>query len=128
MSAEIPAELRRFIADYLGSIAQLELLLLLVASGDKQWSAGEAAKALYIAPEAALGFLELMRQQGLCAASSESPARYSFKPARPEWVQLAEALAVQYRERRLAVIDVIYSAPAEKFRRFADAFRLREDK
>jgi hypothetical protein len=128
MSTEIPDELRRFIGDYLGSIVQLELLLLLAADRNKAWTGQEAAKPLYISADAATGFLELMRQQGLCAANADSPARYRFAPAQPEWEQLVQELALQYRNRRLTITDLIYAAPTGKFQRFADAFRFRKDK
>lgn len=127
MPAELPDDLRRFITEHLGSIVQLELLLLLAADPAKPWSSEEAAKALYVAPEAALGFLEQMRAQGLCRAEGDAPVCYRFSPSAPEHQQLTRDLAAIYKERRLTIINQIYAGPVQKFQSFADAFRLRKD-
>lgn len=127
MPSDLPDDLRRFIAEHLGSIAQLELLLLLAADAEKTWTAEEAAKALYISPEATLGFLEAMKSQGLIRRTAEGPPSYRFAPARPESEQLARELASFYKERRLTIINLIYASPVQKLQSFADAFRLRKD-
>jgi hypothetical protein len=127
MPVDLPDDLRRFIAEHLGSIAQLELLLLLAADAEKSWTADEAAKALYISPEATLGFLEGMRSQGLLQRAADSPVAYRFAPAKPESERLARDLDAYYKERRLTIINLIYASPAQKFQSFADAFRLRKD-
>ena len=127
MPADLPDDLRRFIAEHLGSIVQLELLLLLAADARKPWSAEEAAKALYVSPEATLGFLEQMRAQGLCQRENSDPIHYRFAPSRPEHEQLTQDLAAVYKERRLTIINLIYASPVQKFQSFADAFRLRKN-
>ena len=128
MPADLPDDLRRFIGEHLGSIVQLELLLLLSADAGKSWSADEVAKALYISSEAALGFLEGMRQQGLTQAKAESPARYQFAPTSADHERLTHELAEHYKDRRVTIINLIYAGPIHKFQNFADAFRLRKDK
>jgi hypothetical protein len=128
MESDLPDDLRRFIAEHLGSIVQLELLLMLAADANKSWTPNEAAKALYISPEGARGFLEGMRQQGLCQISPDEPASYRFAPAKSEWEQLTRSLAEYYKDRRVTIINLIYARPAEKPQSFADAFRLRKDK
>jgi hypothetical protein len=127
MPSDLPDDLRRFIAEHLGSIVQLELLLLLAEDPGKSWSAEEAAKALYVAPEAAHGFLEAMRAKGLCQDDAAAKGRYRFAPAKPEHEQLTRDLAAFYKERRLTIINLIYSSPVQKLQSFADAFRLRKD-
>ena len=128
MEADLPEDIRRFLADHIGSVIQLELLLLLASDANRSWSATNAAKSLYISPEAALGFLEGMRQQGFCQAVGEPPVSYRFAPSKPEWERLTRELATLYAERRVTIINLIYAGPAEKFQRFADAFRFRRDK
>jgi hypothetical protein len=127
MASDLPDDLRRFIAEHLGSIVQLELLLLLAGDSARTWSAEEAAKALYVSPEAAHGFLEVMRSQGLCQQDPAGSARYRFAPSRPDYEQLTRDLAAVYKERRLTIINLIYASPVQKFQSFADAFRLRKD-
>lgn len=125
--SEVPADLRNFIQEHVGSILQLELLLLLAADPAKSWSAEEAAKALYVNPDAAYGFLEGMRVRGLFERL-ESDDRYRFAPQNPESARLTAELAEFYRERRLTVIDLIYASPKDRFQSFADAFRFRRPK
>ena len=72
MPDDVSPELRNFIAEQIGSIAQLELLLLLAADPAKTWNADEAAAALYVTPDAAYGFLEGMRVRGLLDGKEEN--------------------------------------------------------
>ena len=124
MPEEVSPELREFIAEQVGSIAQLELLLLLAADPARRWTAEEAATALYIAPDAAYGFLEGMRIRGLLETVSQ-PDDFRFAPQNREWSALVSKLALLYKERRLTVINLIFSHPVDKLHSFADAFRFR---
>jgi hypothetical protein len=123
MPDDVPAELRSFISEHIGSILQLELLLQLAADPQSPWDAARAAKTLYVTPEVALGLLEGMRVRGLLAALPEG---YRFQPQQPACVGLVRQLADLYKERRLTVTGLIYSAADDKLREFADAFRIRK--
>lgn len=124
MSDEVAADLRTFLSEQIGSILQLELLLLLAADSAKSWNAEQAAKALYVQSDAAYGLLEGMRNRGLLAITPPEEG-YRFAPRIPEWEPLVRRLADLYKERRLTVIDLIYSRPVDKLQSFADAFRFR---
>lgn len=126
MPDDVPADLRTFISEHIGSIVQLELLLLLAAEPEKTWSADEAAKVLYVSSPAAFGLLEGMRARGLLEALPQE--RFRFAPQKAEWGPLVASLGSFYKERRLTVIDLIYNSPVEKFQSFADAFRFRRRK
>ena len=128
MADEIPAPLRNFIAEHIGSLVQLELLLLLAADSDRDWNAEQAAQALFVAPDAAYGFLEAMRVRGLCAVRESDKTRYFFSPADPAWAELVQSLAELYKQRRLTVTQLIFQGPVEKYQNFANAFRFRRDK
>lgn len=126
MTEDVPVPLRAFIAEHIGSILQLELLLLLAAKPDEAWSSERAAKTLYVTPNVAFGLLEGMRTRGLLTLAADGT--YQFQPTPPEWKGLVEQLAELYRDRRLTVTGLIYSGPDEKLRNFADAFRFRRPK
>jgi len=126
MSDDLPAELRRFIHEHIGSIAQLELLLLLAGHPEKGLSAEEAARICYVTGEAARGILEAMRADGLVAIHPDGS--YGFAPRDDAWLSLVRSLAEYYTQRRLTVTHAIYSRPADELQRFADAFRLKKDK
>jgi hypothetical protein len=125
--SDVPADLRTFIQEHIGSILQLELLLLLAADPQKAWNAEEAAKELYVNPDAAYGFLEGMRVRGLFERLAPED-RFRFAPQNPESARLTAELASFYRERRLTVIDLIYASPTDRYQSFADAFRFRRPK
>jgi hypothetical protein len=118
----VPASVRGFIASHIVSVAQLEVLLLLRAASDKQWTASEMARALVTQPEAAAGWLEDMRSRGL---ASESEGRYRYTPANEELDRVVDDLAASYAKYRVAVIGLIFARPSERITLFADAFRIR---
>jgi hypothetical protein len=126
MLEDLPADLRRFISEHIGSIAQLELLLLLAGDSSKSVGADEAARVFYLTPDAARTYLEVMRADGLVARQADGT--YRFAPANEQWRQLVQALAEAYRERRLTVVQAIYAGPSDAIQSFADAFRIRKDK
>jgi hypothetical protein len=125
MPDEIRADLRDFIVNEIGSIAELELLLLLLRDPQKAWSAQDAAKALYTADDATAALLENFRTRGFANADA---GRYTFAPRTPEQQQLIADLAQLYQTRRVTVINLIYAGPVQKLKSFADAFRLRKPK
>jgi hypothetical protein len=118
----VPAPVRRFIASHIVSVAQLEVLLLLRAAGDKEWTVGEVARALVTQPEAAAGWLEDLRERGL---AGHEGAGYRYAPADRELERTVDALAESYANYRVAVISLIFARPSEGVTRLADAFRIR---
>jgi hypothetical protein len=118
----VPAPVRRFIASHIVSVAQLEVLLLLRAAADKDWTAGEVARALVTQPEAATGWLEDLTARGL---ASENDGSYRYAPSSRELDRTVDALAESYASYRVAVISLIFSRPSERITLFADAFRIR---
>lgn len=128
MPDDIRADLRDFIVNEIGSIAQLELLLLLHKDSSRQWSADAAARELYTGAEAMATLLEGFRSRGYVSASDTSPICYRFAPTDPVVEPLVRDLAQLYQERRVTVINLIYAGPMHKLQSFADAFRLRKPK
>jgi hypothetical protein len=118
----VPAPVRRFIASHIVSVAQLEVLLLLRAAADKDWTAGEVARALVTQPEAAAGWLADLTERGLARGEGGS---YRYAPSSSEVERTVDALAESYASYRVAVISLIFAGPSERVTRFADAFRIR---
>jgi len=118
----VPASVRGFIASHIVSVAQLEVLLLVRAAADKEWTAAEVARALVTQPEAAAGWLEDLAARGL---ASESEGRYRYNPSNPGLDQIVDALAESYANYRVAVIGLIFARPSDRITSFADAFRIR---
>lgn len=124
-----PADLQRFLAESIDSVEQLEVLLLLRGKPEQAWSAEEVSRALYTHPDAALRRLAALQTHGLLVVEGDGPERkYRYAPSSPDRAGLVDRLAALYKERRVAVITLIYSTPPDQVQAFADAFRLRKEK
>jgi hypothetical protein len=118
----VPAPVRGFIASHIVSVAQLEVLLLLRAAADKDWTVDEVARALVTQPEAAAGWLGDLTARGL---AKRQGADYRYAPANRDLEDIVDALAESYANYRVAVISLIFARPSEGVTRLADAFRIR---
>jgi hypothetical protein len=118
----VPAPVRRFIASHIVSVAQLEVLLLLRAAADKEWTADEVARALVTQKDAAEGWLENLRKLGL---ARHEGGRYRYAPSTRELDRTIDSLAESYANYRVAVISLIFARPSERITSLADAFRIR---
>jgi hypothetical protein len=127
MSDDIPSELRNFITDHIQSVAKLEALLLLHEHSQRWWTPGDAARAIYIAETPTAALLAELQASGLLA-SQGSPVAYRFEPRTDDLRKLVGELSRYYRERRVTIITLIHSAPVDKLRTFADAFKIRPPK
>jgi hypothetical protein len=121
------AEARRFIGEHITSVAQLELLLLLRTTPEEWWSTEALARELRMDASWMEGTLRGLHAKGLCARTSDEPARYQFAPATPALEHAVTAVARAYILHRVSIIESIYSKPSAGIRVFADAFKLKRD-
>ena len=126
--SDIPPHVKAFIASHVGSVVQLETLLMLHGSPAREWEPEEVARDLRIDRNWAEAQLDALWQQGLVIRTeSTTPKRYQYGPA-PETKKDVDGLAVAYAQRRVTVIGLIFAKPADSLRAFSDAFRIRRDK
>jgi hypothetical protein len=128
MTDTFPNDVRQFLADYINSVAELEVLMLLKGSAERLWSAEEVSKSLYTSGEMVGAQLADLCSRGLLRGEGDAPPRYRYAPQSKELETLVSRLDEIYQQRRVSVITLIYSKPADKVRTFADAFRLRKEK
>jgi hypothetical protein len=128
MSDEIDLGVRAFIAEHIQSVAQLELILLLHSNPHQPWSAADAAREFGLSPEMTLGLLRGLCQQGFASASDETDPQFRFAPKSTEIQRLVDQVATLYQQRRVTLVQLIYSRPVDKLQSFADAFRFRKGK
>ena len=121
----VPAPVRRFIAGHIESVGQLEVLLLLRAAADKEWTTDEVARAVVTQHASAEGWLEQLRADELITLAAE---RYRYSPPNADVERAIDELAESYAKYRVAVIGLIFSKPSEHVRDFPEAFRLRRPK
>ncbi len=119
------SELQDFIQSSFKSIWALELMLFLKRNPERAWAAEDLVRELRgSAPVVAQGAAAL-QFAGLVAEDDDHSIRYL--PASPALGALADSLEDAYREKPTAVRRLILSAPNEKLRTLADAFRLRKE-
>lgn len=123
MPSDLPADVHRFLSEYVQSIAQLELLLLFHRDPEKAWNVEESAKELYTSVTMTGQLLESLRAIGLISVTGDSQLLYRYAPKSAELQKLVDDIAQLYTERRMTIINTIYSGPLQKLHNFADAFR-----
>jgi hypothetical protein len=121
----VPEPVRQFLLDHVGSVEQLEVLLLLRSAPDRVWSAEEVNRELGSSVSSIRDRLALLASQGfLSSREEEGRVLYRFDPGTQATRDLIDALATVYRERRLTVIDLIYARPPSDAVSFSEAFKL----
>ena len=122
----IPADVRQFLARYIHSVAQLEVLLTLHANADQDWDAPRLARELSVDREAATMYLEDLSSRGLLTYDKTGTTTFRYGPT-SELRATIDRLNESYAKRRVGIITLIFSKPVDDVRRFSNAFRLRKD-
>ncbi len=125
MSDALTEDVRQFLLDRIGSVVELETLLLL-RRVPREWSGEDLAGELRIERKAAAEQLAALAAKGLLVAAPGSE-RYRYGPDSDTVRRLVDGLAAAYEDRRVTVISLIYSQPRDTVQVFADAFRIRKD-
>jgi predicted transcriptional regulator len=124
----VPEHVRQFLLAHIRSIEQLEVLLLLRAAPEREWRAEEVNSELGSSVASISGRLALLASEGLLAARGEGGRRsYRYEPTAASRATIDD-LAAAYRERRLAVIEIVYERPDSDAASFSDAFKLTRSK
>ena len=127
MDDRLPANVERFLADHVASVAQLEILMLLRARRAEELRPADVGRELRMDAAWAAAELEALAARGFLAARTSSEASYRFAP-RSDGLEADLAAVIEaYGQRRVSVINAIYAKPTSNLRGFADAFRLRKD-
>ncbi|MFT3776482.1 MAG: hypothetical protein QM820_64905 [Minicystis sp.] len=105
------------------------MLLLLRQSPDQAWSVEEVNRALKSSESSIRVRLAILVKDGILAAQiEEGHERYRYQPANQAMTAVIDGLAAAYRERRLAVIDLIYAKPGIDVVHFSEAFKVKRPK
>ncbi len=122
----ITPELRQFINRCVSSVEQLEILRLLSSQPGRAFTVADVFREVRSSEKSIEASLEGFCRSDLLTA--EPGGQYRFNPKTPELGQAVAELMRTYRERRVAVIELIYSKPGDTIQDFADAFKLRKEK
>lgn len=119
----VDQDLLTFIREHIRSVWALELLLLLKRDPERRWTPDELVRELRASGPLIANTLEALQRAGLTACEEDGRCRYA--PAAGVLDRLANELEANYRERPVALINVIASPP-DKLQSLADAFRIRK--
>ncbi|HJY35967.1 MAG TPA: hypothetical protein VJ299_00820 [Steroidobacteraceae bacterium] len=126
-SPEIPARVLQFLAERIDTVPQLEALLLLWESPQRQWTEEELAARIYVdRPVAATILQALLRQQLVMQEPGSAGYRYN-----PPWDSSGEVMpevAAAYRRHLVHLATFIHSRASTAVREFARAFDLKKDR
>jgi len=125
MEPLIPTEVARFVEKHIRSLDQLEVLLLVSALPDREWTVEAVDAIVRSNPNAVSQWLEEFVQSGLLIRSAEPPM-YRYAPKSDELARSVAALGSTYKLCRHKVVELIYSRPASSIRSFSDAFRFKK--
>jgi hypothetical protein len=122
--ADIPEGARKFIARHIDSLEKLEVLLLLLRSPERKWTASAVASELQIGSAAADQHLGRLCAQNLLDVKLGEDLFYFYSPRLPHLDRGARELASAYAQQRLAVLKLVTNGAAGPARDFAEAFRI----
>lgn len=113
----------RFIRTSIRSVWALELLLLLRRDAARSWNVAALIRELRGSAGIVAGAMTELQAAGLVASADDA---FLYQPASPELDALVAATAAAYAEYPVAVTQAIFTAPSDKIRLFADAFRIKQ--
>ena|ERR1041385_2734705 len=121
---QIPKDVKDFIAKYLRSVFEVEVLLLLHRTAGKCWLAHEVGRELGIETGVANTQLMSLAEMELLTECPNQPDCFIYNPANEELMAVVNSLAVAYEKQRVAIFSLILKRPDNRMQRFAEAFRL----
>ena len=103
------------------SVWMLEMMLLLRREPDRAWAVSEVVTELRASTALVAANLERLQRSGLAI---EDDGRFRFAPAGDVMQRLCDRVADAYRERPVAIINLI-AAPTDPIQGLADAFKFK---
>jgi hypothetical protein len=126
MSGVIPSEVKEFILRHITSVEEMEVLFFLRDRRDLSWTADAISAQFRSSVPSIEQRLNDLQSRAL-VARGDTPGSYRYWPKEPVLEDLVAKLAQCYAERRISIIELIYTRPSDKLRSFADAFRIKEE-
>src|SRR5947208_1892177 len=117
-------EILRFVSANVKSIWALELLLMMRRQSARAWRTEDLVTELRASIVVVREALASLGGTGLVAADEDG--LFCYRPASDQLDSFVESTQGLYSSKPLTIINAIASAPNEKLRIFADAFRLKE--
>lgn len=123
---DLPASVRLFLARYVRSVEQLEILLLFGRAPQGVWSSKKVYDTILSTPHSVERWLEEMTRTGLLERVADQPGCYRCC-TQEELLGQIQLLADLYHISPVRVIEAIYRRDTIAAQSFADAFKLKTD-
>lgn len=117
--------LRVFIKQYITSVEQLEILLLVGKNAERIWTSEQVFKMIQSNPESVTERLHGLAGAGFLKVENETRSEYRFHPKSEELAALVKELEKAYSVARTRIIEMIYSGRISQAQQFADSFKLK---
>lgn len=130
MNDAIGEKTRALLRDYITSFEMLEVFLLMRAEPGVSWSVSTVSDRVHVADDLVTRAVDSLRASRLIEADARAPHdRFRYSPGSRELANAADELAVDFAERRAAVLSTMSTNAIERLRSgaltaFADAFIL----
>lgn len=124
---ELPKDVQQLLRNRIRSIEQLEIVLLLREHAERHWTAAETYQEIRSSERSVQEALKILSQKGLLKSHAPTAPTFSYSPESPELGATLDRLAHLYAERRVRIVEAIYSEPVSAVDEFAKAFRIRKD-
>jgi DNA-binding MarR family transcriptional regulator len=122
---ELPSELRVFLHSCIASIGQVDLLLLMRASG-RTLTAREIASELRVSIATARRDVETLAARGLLEVRVGEEITYRYRPKSEDLARYCDLLAGAYSSSRELVLRFVAAESRLSIKSFSDAFKLRD--
>ncbi len=122
--ADHDGDLAQFVRDHVRSVWAVELLLVLKRDPSRAWPPEALTAELRASQSLVVDNLQRFERSGLVVRDEAAGWRYA--PASPVLAEFADQLEAAYRERPVAIINLI-AAPPDPIQGLADAFKFRGD-
>lgn len=119
--AGIPRDIKDFLWKYITSIEQFEILLLLFRQASRAWPVDAVVSELGAARPVVEKGLDDLVLYGLVA---QQQGFYRIILSDNQQANLLERLSQFYTDRRVTVINLIFTRHLDRIRAFADSFKL----
>lgn len=117
---EIPISVKDFVFQYIDSVEQLDILLLLCSDQNKIWSAEELSAFLRSSRNSIEKRMTALEAQHLVSRDGDG---YRYTPEPESLNQTIKELGEIYKVHRYRILEIIFS-PMKRGRDFADAFKI----
>jgi DNA-binding MarR family transcriptional regulator len=120
-------EVERFVRTSIGSVGQLEILLLLHSLRGERRTARQINEELRSSRSSVENRLSDLEKRGLIASEGSGEGRtYRYSPRAADLAACIDRLSMLYDKYRGRIIDLIFSS-GDQMRSFSDAFRFKDE-